>query len=273
MENVRSLTAVEIETFRRDGAAHIPALISPAAARQLLEAADAARAAAQVDSFDYFQDGTFWDARDLYLDNAILKSFAFESQLAREAGRAMGARQCGFYFDHLFMLAADTAKDRYYWHQDQPFWACQGDQICSFWLALTDCSVDSGALEVVLGTDKQMYPPEWFQNDENGKRDETLITPAYHEMRDRFDIKTWDIRAGDALLFNSKVMHSSRGNHSKTQRRVAYSTRWFGDDAVFFNRGSEHQDPVTVPDPMPADGTPLTVAGKFPVLWREETAA
>jgi ectoine hydroxylase-related dioxygenase (phytanoyl-CoA dioxygenase family) len=67
----------------------------------------------------------------------------------------------------VFSLAANTAKDKYYWHQDQPYWACQGKQVCSVWLALTDCTADSGALEFVLGTDRgAIYAPVAFGAEE-----------------------------------------------------------------------------------------------------------
>lgn len=267
METVRSLTEIEIETFRRDGATHVPGLVSRQTAEHLLTLADAQRASPGKHSMNMTVDGKFWEGRDLYLENPGFEEFAFTSKLAREAGRALGASESRLYFDHLFMLEADTAKDKYYWHQDQPYWACEGDQICSFWLALTDCSVDSGALELVIGTDQELLLPEWLPETEGDGSEGSAITPAYHEARDSYRIVNWDIKAGDAILFNSKIMHSSRGNHSKTQRRVAYSTRWIGDDMVFRNRKT-YQDPVTIPTPDAVDGTPLSQFDKFPLLWR-----
>jgi ectoine hydroxylase-related dioxygenase (phytanoyl-CoA dioxygenase family) len=270
METVRALTDDEIATFRRDGAAHVSGLVSTSLARSLLEAADEQRKNPGEHSMSMTSDGKFWEERESYRRNEAFRSFVMESALAREAGRALKSSEIRLYFDHLFILEADTAKDDYYWHQDQPYWACEGSQICSFWLALTDCTVDSGALELVVGTDKELLLPEWLPETQGRQKDGTAVTPAYHRHRDRYRIVNWDIKAGDAILFNSRIMHSSRGNHSKTQRRVAYSTRWIGDDVVFISRKT-YQDPVTVPQETPADGTPLARCTKFPLLWRRSS--
>jgi ectoine hydroxylase-related dioxygenase (phytanoyl-CoA dioxygenase family) len=177
-----------------------------------------------------------------------------------------------FYFDHLFMLDADCGKDEYYWHQDMPYWGCGGTQICSFWLALTPCAVDSGALEFVRGSDKgRLYLPTSFARamDEHYARLETEERPQYHQQREVYDIASWDIRVGDALLFNTRIMHSSRGNHSKTHRRVAYSTRWLGDDAVFEPKRG-FQDPVTYPEAGFPVGEKLSRSSKFPLVWTSD---
>jgi ectoine hydroxylase-related dioxygenase (phytanoyl-CoA dioxygenase family) len=143
-------------------------------------------------------------------------------------------------------------------------------QLCSFWLALTDCTVDSGALEFVLGTDKgRLYEPVPFgEGMDVAPPPPDALPPKYEEQRERWKIVSWDILAGDAMLFNGRIMHSSRGNHSKTQRRVAYSTRWVGDDMVFRHRPGIFQDPVTLPPEGVAWGEPLSRSPKYPLLWQ-----
>ena len=55
--------------------------------------------------------------------------------------------------------------------------------------------------------------------------------------------------AGDAVLFHTRLVHSSGGNSSPDQRRVAYSMRYVGDDATLMLRRGIFQDPALLPDP------------------------
>lgn len=266
---VRDLSDAEIRAYRDHGVAHIPRLVDPGTTARLLAAADACRADPGPTSSALSADGRFWEERESHLRNDTMRDFVFNAGLARQAGRALGAREVRFYFDHVFMLREDTAKNQYYWHQDMPYWACEGRQLCSFWLALTDCTIDSGALEFVLGTDRgPLYEPIGFADSTlDGKAAPPgALPPKYEDERDRWTIASWDIKAGDAILFNGRIMHSSRGNHSKTMRRVAYSTRWVGEDMRFARRNG-WQDPVTLPPEGMSYGEPLARSSRFPLLW------
>lgn len=266
---VRDLSDAEIRAYRDHGVAHIPRLVDPCTTARLLAAADACRADPGPTSSALSADGRFWEERESHLRNDTMRDFVFNAGLARQAGRALGAREVRFYFDHVFMLREDTAKNQYYWHQDMPYWACEGRQLCSFWLALTDCTIDSGALEFVLGTDRgPLYEPIGFADSTlDGKAAPPgALPPKYEDERDRWTIASWDIKAGDAILFNGRIMHSSRGNHSKTMRRVAYSTRWVGEDMRFARRNG-WQDPVTLPPEGMSYGEPLARSSRFPLLW------
>jgi ectoine hydroxylase-related dioxygenase (phytanoyl-CoA dioxygenase family) len=264
--HVRDLTAAEISAYQRDGVVHLPALVDAGTCAALLAAADDRLGEFRREKRNQYasnmaQDGMFLSERECHKWNVTFNDFVMTSRMAEIAGQAMRSRAVRFYFDHLFILDRDCGKDEYYWHQDMPYWGCGGTQICSFWLALTPCAVDSGALEFV-------YLPRSFGRamDEHYARLETETVPDYHRHRDRYQIASWDIRVGDCLLFNTRIMHSSRGNHSRTQRRVAYSTRWIGDDAVFEPKRG-FQDPVTYPEEGFPVGEKLSKSGKFPLLW------
>lgn len=267
---VRPLTQAEIDTFQRDGVAHIKSLVNQPTVERLLQAADDWALAPTAYSEEMASQGSFLEGREIWPHQPAFRDFVFESGLAEQAARAMNASESRFYFDHLFMLAPDTAKDNYYWHQDLPYWACDGQQICSFWLALTRNDVNSGALEFVLDTDKgELYLPAPFGDEDPDEfaSDAASVVPIpdYHLQRDRYRIVTFDISPGDALLFNARIMHSSRGNHSKTIRRVAYSTRWIGEDMVYRQRPG-FQDPVTIPKTPLTPGAALAI-DQFPRLW------
>ena len=54
----------------------------------------------------------------------------------------------------------------------------------------------------------------------------------------------FSVEPGDALLFDYRVLHGSRGNGTDT-KRVAVSWRWLGDDAVWAHQRGH--DPIVGP--------------------------
>ncbi len=272
----RALTNDEITTYRTDGVVHIPGFADDVTVERMLADADAQMTAPPGPYTENLTtQGVFFQDRDIYRHRPAFRDWVMSSNVAEQAGRAMGAHRVQFYFDHLFILDPDSAKDQYYWHQDQPYWGAAGDDICSFWLALTDCGADSGALEFVRGTDHgPLYEPVAFGDNSAADHDGTTASglktitdqPAYHEHPDDYEIIGFEVTAGDAILFNTKIMHSSRGNHSPSQRRVAYSTRWLGDDATFQPKPG-FQDPLTYPEEGFAVGESMSKSTKFPMLW------
>ncbi len=56
------------------------------------------------------------------------------------------------------------------------------------------------------------------------------LVEDFENHPDWYDVVGFDVEPGDALLFDHRIVHRSRGNTSD-QRRVAISWRWLGDDA------------------------------------------
>lgn len=73
------------------------------------------------------------------------------------------------------------------------------------------------------------------------------------------------VEPGDALLFDYRILHRSRGNGSDI-RRVAVSWRWLGDDATWeWVRGA---DPIVSPEHhMVAQGAKIDDDNVFPVVY------
>jgi len=51
--------------------------------------------------------------------------------------------------------------------------------------------------------------------------------------RDKYNIVSWALEPGDALLFHALTVHGSRGNRSPNKKRRAIATRWVGDDVTY----------------------------------------
>ena len=98
--------------------------------------------------------------------------------------------------------------------------------------------------------------------------------PAFHEDPERHDIVEFSYAAGDAVLFSTRIVHSSGGNRSLTDRRVAYSVRFTGDDATLMLRQGVFQDPALLPDDDQAFevGAPLT-SRRYPLVYSAESGA
>ena len=56
--------------------------------------------------------------------------------------------------------------------------------------------------------------------------------PAFEDFPNLYNILSFDVEAGDVLLFDFRTVHRS-GPNDGTQRRAAISWRWLGDDAFW----------------------------------------
>lgn len=155
------------------------------------------------------------------------------------------------------------AQKRTPWHQDGPYWNVAGFQICSFWLALDRIPKHCG-LEFVRGSHRwQDHNPQHFM-DHSPYQDTGLADlPDIEGNRDRYDIVSFDLEPGDAIVFHASTVHGAPSMQG-TGRRRAYSTRWVGDDAVFIKKPGERAFPVQ--DASLVEGKPLAGAD-YPVIW------
>jgi ectoine hydroxylase-related dioxygenase (phytanoyl-CoA dioxygenase family) len=270
-----SLTDEQLLAFREDGVAHVPGAVDPEWIERLLGVADQRLA----EPGEWVNDGNpgnernrMFTERYMWQSNPVINDYVFHSGCAELAGQAMGSGAVRFYFDHL--LIKEPATDAVTpWHQDIPYWPFMGKQVCSIWLALTDATVEESAMEFVRGShlSGSYFRPEVFNarsEHPNAWAEEAAGDPLPDIEADRgaFDIIGYDVAAGDAVIFSAWVLHGARGNNSAGKRRVALSTRWLGDDAIWTPKaGSDPTvDPVDVsvkPGEYPADDT------LFPQVW------
>ena len=217
--------------------------------------------------------GRMFTDRYQWQTNTTIRDFIFNSGIASWVGQAMGSTTARFYFDHLLIKEPNTSL-RTPWHQDTPYWPFAGSQIASAWLALSNSTVAESSMEFIKGShlDTIIYQPKVFGDQNNnpntswtgkqGGRD----VPNIEEDRSNYDIISFDVEAGDAIIFSAWTLHGAPGNKSTTKRRAALSTRWLGDDAIWQpHPGADptvSQQQVTVsPGCYPADDK------IFPCCW------
>jgi ectoine hydroxylase-related dioxygenase (phytanoyl-CoA dioxygenase family) len=210
----------------------------------------------------------------LYRSVPFFREYVFESGVAGIAAQAMEATEARIFFDQLFIKEPETA-EVFFWHQDLPYWPFKGGKICSIWLAVTDCNRETSGLEFVRGSHRwgKWYKPIYSKKVEGTSWLEDAAgeeCPDFSATPDQYDIVSWDMKAGDAFIFDALTCHASGGNRSKTQRRIALSTRWLGEDAIWDPRKGVDDAIFNVCDVSRL--TPGAAARDdevFPVVWQK----
>jgi ectoine hydroxylase-related dioxygenase (phytanoyl-CoA dioxygenase family) len=268
--HIRAITPEEIENYQTRGAAYLPQFVDPETAELLrLECLRADRPAGRYKNA-LSETGSFYEERFITGDSPPLQDYAFNAEIGRSVAQAMNSPTARFLFDHLLVCGPNTPVENY-WHQDISYWPIEGQQICSIWLTLTDCTVESSALELVLDSDKQgVYSIRPFGEEDMGdevrKNYDKGSIPKYHLLRDKYDILSHDLKAGDAYIFNARTMHASGGNRSKDLQRVAYSVRYIGEDVTWHPRPAFDQEALTPDDVVLKVGERFR-GRMFPEVW------
>lgn len=269
---MRELGDDERLAYQRDGVIKVAGAVPAGTAAEMLEAVDRLLASPRA------AGGTGMD-RHLHPHLPEFRAFLYGTDLPALTAQATGSDTIRAYFEQVFVK--DPGTDRvFHWHQDHPFWPIEGTQVASTWVALTASSVAASALEFVLGSHRwgRTYQP-YFEGPADrealnqlwdGFGDHVLSLPdqieAFEEHPERYTVAGFDVEPGDALLFDYRILHRSRGNGSP-RRRVAVSWRWLGDDATWA------PDPGTDPVISQADtwlqpGQRIIDDETFPVVYR-----
>ena len=207
--------------------------------------------------------GRFFGDLEMALRNSEFRRFVFESPAAEIAGRLMHATRVNYFYDQLLVKEPGT-EERTPWHQDQPYWAVSGFQVCSIWLPLDPVS-EPVCPEFIYGSHRWPEFSPYHFGDRTPYKDTGLpALPDIERERDRHRIARFTMEPGDCLVFQAMIVHGSPGN-SSSHRRRALSTRWTGDDARYCVRRGEVAIPTQAPGLSHGDRLD---SERFPVVWR-----
>ena len=195
--------------------------------------------------------GRFFADLNMWQRIPAFRQFVFESPAARIAASIMGASRINFFYDQMFVKESGTP-ERTPWHQDQPYWAVSGQQVCSVWIPL-DPITKAASLQFVKGSHSwPAHNPHHFGDDSPYEGTGLPELPNIESEIEEYEILSWDMVPGDCLVFQGMSVHGSPGNNSKEHRRRALATRWCGDDARYCHKAGEVAIPTS--DPGLADG-------------------
>ena len=224
----RDLTSEEIAAFGRDGVIRLKGLYSADTVATLSRLLDDIAASHPPMKGMGTSGATYqWMTRD------DVRDFALFGPTARPVRQAMQSECLRFFFDQEFIKEKNLMEPTP-WHHDYTFWPIQGNQIASVWTAIEPVTPETSALEFVAGSHL------WnrlFQAIGLGGKDVSTIPrdkmPDIEANREKYEIVSWDLEPGDALLFHARTLRGARGNAFPLQLEAggrSTTPRWIGDD-------------------------------------------
>ncbi len=206
--------------------------------------------------------GRFFGDLDIARRHEGFRKFVQDSPAAEIAGRIMRSAKVNFFYDQLLVKEPGTG-ERTPWHQDQPYWAVSGKQICSIWLPF-DPIPEETCVEYLAGSHNwPEFSPYHFNDGSPYEGTGLPALPDIEAERDRHRILRFALEPGDCLVFQAMIVHGAPGNR-QAQRRRALATRWTGDDARYCIRPGEMAIPTRDPGLEHGD---LMDCADFPVVW------
>lgn len=261
------LSQEAIDAFNADGAVLLPGAISP----EWLGRVGAAIERDIVDPGPFFHgyavdEGRFHGNLRLWENDPEFAAYCFDSPLPALAAELMEAEEVRILYDQLFVKEAATAAPTR-WHNDQPYWPVRGSQVMSFWLALDDVTLDSGALEFVAGSHKwdRWFQPEPFGPGQTAYTDNVNYEKMIDIEAERQDhrIVSWEMQPGDVIAFHAMTVHGAGSNLRADRRRRGYTVRYIGEHATY-----QFEDGMAGPLEIDEleNGQPY-VSDRTPVVW------
>lgn len=265
--NLSSLVSEAVRSvYERDGIVVLRNAFDDAWVECMREAFEKAMAAPGPHSENYAAadgGGRFFADVEIALRLPEFDRFIRKSPAAEIAGRIMASSEIRYFDDHLLMKEPGTTKTSP-WHQDQPYWAVSGRQVCTVWLPL-DHIAENVSVEFVRGSHRwEAFNPLHFGDDSPYEGTGLPPMPDIDAEREQYDIVGFAMEPGDCLVFHAMIVHGAPGNFGASRRR-AIATRWAGDDARYCVRPGEISIPVDLPAGL-TDGDVLAHE-RFPVVW------
>jgi ectoine hydroxylase-related dioxygenase (phytanoyl-CoA dioxygenase family) len=261
---LRAIRTEEVEAFRRDGVVVLRGLFDDEWVEALRQATASVVEHPTSMAIDHdAKTGKFFSAIYVWRENEVFRRWACESPVAPVCAELMGSRTARVYHDHLLVKEPGTDAPTP-WHQDQPYFRVNGQQLASLWIALDSVNPESGGVHYVKGSHRWgWFDPNVFKPGQEAT-DEFPPAPDIENNRDKYEILTWDLEPGDCTVHQGLTFHGGYANTSTERRRRGHSVRIIGDDATYALRKKTHPLPFE-PDLKP--GQPLA-SDLFPEVWR-----
>ena len=198
------------------------------------------------------------------------REFVLHSPAGELIGRVIGANEVRFFLDAIFMKEPGV-KTSTYWHADQSAWPTEGEHVPTMWMPLLPVDRKLSSLEFVAGShdDKRLPWPNTYNAKILGRPDDRLEYIDFETRRNDPSVRflAFDMEPGDALIIHPRTYHGGGPNLHPTQPRIAFSTRWFGDDVTWDPRPECINIPG-IPRHAMRPGDRPSQDDVLPVVWR-----
>ena len=255
---LRMLTPAEVARFLHDRVMPVSGVLSPDWLDRISAVVDAQTDAEGLQSMKANAWHTDDDMHEVIMNcpGAHLAQQLLGA-IAREADASVSlidsAKPIRFFYDQMFVkhpsslttIDDDNQDERGHlgntpWHHDITFWPVVGEQIVSVWIALDSTDLDNGGLEFVPGSSQF---EERYQATGVGSRGRlpfgsdtlapipTVNSRTTGETAGELSAISFDLAAGDILIFDARILHGAPPNLSQRARR-GLALRYLGDDVV-----------------------------------------
>lgn len=221
----------------------------------------------------FFIDGANGTYRMLHVAaySPEIQQWISDSPAAETLADVIGANSLRYWLDGTFDKTGDGPVTATPWHNDECSYPLTGEHSASLWMALTDVDEDNAPLLTLRGSNRD----PWRYHSSFAPQD---VTPPadfkpWSHLLGRVQaagapIQSWPAKAGDVLVIHPKTIHASAQRAAgKPGRRLAFSSRWIGDDIRYAPNpvamaitGVKGSSPLVPGQPLPEDA--------FPVSWR-----
>ena len=281
---LRAVTDDEIDTFRRDGVVHLPAILPAVWLDHLAGPVDETIADRSVTvdmtelgaslatdfgvslvTDDRAAGGRFLSGVDHWLHHEVFAAFAIKSPLPAIAGTLMGADRVHLYEDSVLVKEPGTAEETAF-HQDLGYFHLEGDRICTAWAPLDPVTAETGAVVYLRGSHLagEVYRPNYFVTDEPLVGTEGRVVPRLRPADNNPDLVLFDTVPGDVVVHHAGTIHGAGANRSATMRRRAVSVRYCGDGVRYRIRPGAPTKPHHSGE---LDGTEVVDHPACPLVW------
>ncbi len=259
-------SSTELATFNRDGVVCLRGVITPALTDILAKGIDECLARPGPKGRNFNTDGSpgrFAGDVFMWTFNDHIRQFVRECPLGDIAAAYMSSARAMLMLDQMFVKEPNTPS-KSPWHQDQTYMYADGEQLCSFWVAVDPVTRESGAVEWVKTSHASgtLYKATGFDPNITYETDDYADLPDIEGHRQSYDIVSFETQPGDVILNHLRTVHAAPGNHT-TRRRRAIAFRYAGDDARYVVR-KKGSRPIREPGLQPGDPLACDI---FPVVY------
>ena len=244
----------DIASFERDGAICLRNVVDPDTVASMREASldvmNKGEGRVRTGAADQSAGPRFFSSTFLASMDERFCDFALKSAVPKLAAQMMRVPDVRFFYDQLFIKEPGTGSITA-WHNDLPYWPFRGNDILSFWVALTPVDAQSSGVQYVAGSHRwgKMFQAITPDMDPAFMNPEWQPAPNYFDPQERGDhqLLSWDLEPGDILVHHPLTAHGAAGNASASRTRIGLSLRYIGRDAQWDPRRYVMNLPV-VPD-------------------------
>ncbi|WP_426746424.1 phytanoyl-CoA dioxygenase family protein [Myxococcus faecalis] len=258
------VTAKDIADYHENGAVLIRNVLSAEAVGAFVEALDAVLARqTQTQRIGpnavFVKQGGSLFFEFLSRDLPFFAGFLKQSAVASVVSQLLELDEVQFWRDEVHYKESGSSSNGTPWHHGIASIPFKGEQTPTVWLPMTAVSEDASPLQTIAGSHRHQsvrYRPPT-------RRETTALNRGYEDTPDfdtlitegGLEVQTWTAQAGDAVIFHPYTVHGAPPNVSG-RRRIAYVSRWMGEEALYQPDEYSTVDPWLDPATMIVDGRP-----------------